>query len=123
MAFLRVIIGPLRPPYIGSHRGGGYTGAILGDFFEVFFRSLSTRDGFLTLPNDDSAGSTPGTCVFSCLLTLLRLEEKCPFLCLYSALSLWRGLYIKAMLGVNFSRFFFLSFPLLSGWIPNPQGG
>ena len=38
----------------------------MGDFFEVFFpRSLSTRDGFLTLPNDDLAGFTSGTCVLA----------------------------------------------------------
>ena len=38
---------------------GGLYRAILGEFFEAFFRSLSTRDGFLTLPNDDLAGFAP----------------------------------------------------------------
>ena len=37
----------------------------MGEFFEVFFRSLSTRDGFLTLPNEDLAGFTSGACVFT----------------------------------------------------------
>ena len=61
------------------------------NFPKFFFRSLSTRDGFLTILKDDLAGFTPGTCVLthiSCLLTLSLLEEKCPFLCLYSALCI-----------------------------------
>ena len=32
---------------------------VLGEFFEVFSRSLSTRDGFLTLPNEQLEGFTP----------------------------------------------------------------
>ena len=96
---------------------GRLNGAILGEFFEVFFRSLSTRDGFLTIPNDDLAGFTPGTCVFARSFVPFNpfmVERKVPFLVpLQCSLSLCiGGLYIKAMLKVNFSKFFPVPFAL-----------
>ena len=63
MAFLRVIFGPFKAPRIGSHRGV-YIGQFGVNFSKFFSRSFSTRDGFLTLPNDDLAGFNRGTCVF-----------------------------------------------------------
>ena len=55
-----------RVAYMGLYR------AFWGECFEDFFRSLSTRDGFLTLPNDDLAGFTPGTCVFALIFMLFN---------------------------------------------------
>ena len=87
------------------------------NFSKFFFRFLSTRDGFLSLPKEDLAASPPGTCVFTLVFVPFDpfiVGRKVPFLCLYSALSsLHKGLYIKAMLGVNFRRFVFpVSFAL-----------
>ena len=65
------------------------------NFFEVFFRSLSTRDGFLTIPNDDLAGFTPGACVFTLVFVpfdTFIVGRKVPFFVLLQCSpSLWGG--------------------------------
>ena len=96
----------------------------MGAFFEVFFHSLSTRDGFLTLPNDDLAGFTPGTCVFARIFVPFDpfvVGRKVPFF-VHLQCSLSRGAIYKGHIGSEFFEVFF-PFPLLSGWILNPQGG
>ena len=96
----------------------------MGAFFEDFFRSLSTRDGFLTLLNDDLAGFTPGTCVFTLIFVPFDpfiVGRKVPFFVpLLCSLSMEGAIY-KGHVGSEFFEVF--PFPLLSGWIPNPQGG
>ena len=42
-----------------------YIGHYWVKFSGFFLRSLSTQNGFLTIPNDDLAGFTPDTCVFA----------------------------------------------------------
>ena len=101
--------------------------AVWGEFFEVFFsRSLSTRDGFLTIPNEGFAGFTPCTCVFARIFVSFDpflAGRKVPFFVpLQCSLSLWRGLYIKAMLGVNFSKFFPRFFCSQDGFLTLREG-
>ena len=80
-----------RVAYMGLYR------AFWGECFEDFFRSLSTRDGFLTLPNDDLAGFTPGTCVFTLIFVPFdpfAVGRKVPFFVpLQCSLSLSLSLY------------------------------
>ena len=61
------------PSAVGLYR------PFLGEFFEVFSRSLSTQDGFLTLPNDDLAGFTLCTCIFAFAFVPFVVGRKVPF--------------------------------------------
>ena len=86
-------------------------------------RSLSTRDGFLTIPNDDLAGFTLCTCVFALIFVPFdpfMVGRKVPFFVPLQCALYIGGLY--RAIWVNFSKVFF-PFPLLSGWIPSPLGG
>ena len=78
--------------------------------FSKFFLSLSTQDGFTTIPNDDLAGFTLGTCVFTLAFVPFDpfvVGRKVPFFVPLQCSLYVRGLYIKAMSGVNFRSFFF----------------
>ena len=86
----------------------GLYSSMLGDFFEGFSRSFSTRDGFI-------APSESGTCIFALTpmpFTPWWQEEKCLFFVLYSALS--KGGLYREHFWVNFRIVF--SFPLRMGF-------
>ena len=51
--------------YSEWHIWGGLYRQFVAEFFEVFFLSISTQDGFITIPNDNLAGFTPVLCVVS----------------------------------------------------------
>ena len=56
-----------------------YTGHFWVNFSKFFSRSLSTQDGFLTLPNDDLAGFTLCTCIFAFAFVPFVVGRKVPF--------------------------------------------
>ena len=87
------------------------------NFSKFFFRFFCSQDGFRTLREGKIAPSKPGTCMFALIFVpfdLLWLEEKCPFLCLYS--TLYMGGYIWQF-WVIFSKFFFHSLSTRDGFI------
>ena len=45
--------------------GAIYKGHVGSEFFEVFFRSFCSQDGFLILREGELAPSEPGTCMFA----------------------------------------------------------
>ena len=89
------------------------------NFSKFLFRSLSTRDGFPTILNEDLAGFTPCTCIFALVFVPFDsfvVGRKVPFFVpLQEAIN-------KGHVGSEFFEVFF-PFLLLSGWIANPQGG
>ena len=92
------------------------------NFSKFFSRSLSTRDGLLTLPNDDLAGFIPSMCVFARIFVPtdpFMPGKKCPFLCLYSALYITGGGLYKAFLGEFFEVFFLVPFALKMDSLPS----